>query len=124
MLGRISKAVSSNVTVPEIDPVVCADAADAARRTKPDVAAMKERSGTSSVSVILPARPQTCQRCVVRNVVTARVPERVAMRLTGYDAERVRQYDIVSNGDLRDAAGRRDGVGDRKSDHIGQVETS
>jgi hypothetical protein len=48
------------------------------------------------------------------------------MRLTGHKTPSVfARYDIVSNGDLRDAAARLDGVGaDHKSDHTGRVATS
>ena len=45
----------------------------------------------------------------MRNLVRAGVPERVAMQTTGHKARAVfERYNIVSAGDLRDAAQRLD----------------
>ena len=74
------------------------------------IKSFKKRWQTASFKAGCPGRiPHDFRRTAVRNLVRAGVPERVAMQLTGHKTRSVfERYNIVSPGDLREAAEKLD----------------
>ena len=64
------------------------------------------------------AIPHDMRRSSIRNVVRAGLPERVSIRMSGHKTRPTfERYDIVSDGDLKDAARRID-VASRLANHL------
>jgi integrase len=87
------------------------------------IRAYKKSWKTACRAAGCPARiPHDLRRTAVRNMVRAGIPERVAMQLTGHKTRSVfERYNIVSEGDLRDACKRLEGIGETAALSIGST---
>jgi integrase len=84
------------------------------------VKSFKHAWKTASEKAALPwAIPHDFRRTAVRNLVRAGIPERVAMMLTGHKTRSVfERYNIVSQGDLFEAAKKLDSVSEKAQPKI------
>ena len=113
-----SSCVGSRVTVPwnrfrHILPYVffreVADGRGGEKKPQPIVSFRKAWRKACRAAGCPGRIPHDLRRTAVRTLVRAGVPERVAMQLTGDRTRSVfERYNIVSDGDLRDAAARLD----------------
>ena len=81
--------------------------------------ALKSNTESASKAGLLGRIPHDFRRTAVRNLVRAGIPERVAMQMTGHKTRSVfERYNIVSEGDLFEAARKIDGVAQQKPNII------
>ncbi len=82
-----------------------ADGRGGEKKPKP-ITSLNKASKAACLAAGCPGRiPHDMRRIAVRNLVRAGISEQVAMRMTGHKTRSVfERYNIVSGGDLKDAA--------------------
>jgi integrase len=117
------KLKKSGHIIPQVFWRMVADKRRGPKKPKP-IKAFKKAWVAACNAAGCPGRiPHDMRRSSVRNLVRAGIPERVAMMMTGHKTRSVfERYNIVSDGDLKDAARKLDALAARPRRTKGRAE--